>query len=101
MLTGKTYIVYGEKRQQKRNHGERPQYYLEQHHEPIVTPELFDRVQKLMDIGVLSSLKYVSDPLEKKLLADESWRAGQDRLEAKQRQNRAAENDRRTLEWNK
>ena len=83
VITGKSYIVYGEKRMQKRNYGERPQYYLEQHHKPIIAPELFDRVQLLMDMGLLNSLKYVSKPEEKRLIADDSWRIPQDRLEEK------------------
>ena len=83
VLTGKTYTIYGERKQQKRNSGERPQYYLEQHHAPIVTPELFDRVQLIMDLGLLHSMKYVSKPEERRLLADDSWRSAQDRLEMK------------------
>ena len=83
VLTGKTYTIYGERKQQKRNYGERPQYYLEQHHAPIVTPELFDRVQLIMDLGLLHSMKYVSKPEERRLLADDSWRSAQDRLEMK------------------
>lgn len=84
VLTGKSYVVHGKTKQQRRNKGEREQFYLEKHHDPIVTPELFDRVQNLMDLGLLNSLKYVSKPEEKLFAEDDSWRNAQDRLEAKQ-----------------
>lgn len=45
LLTGKTYtpdILSGKR---MRNTGQSPQYYIEEHHDPIVSPELFDRVQ--------------------------------------------------------
>nr|HPR90989.1 recombinase family protein [Synergistaceae bacterium] len=79
VLTGKYYKVG---RKQFKNDGVvRPQYELIEHHAPIVAPELFDRVQLLMDQGLLSSLKCSFTPEQKRLLNDESWRAGQDRLE--------------------
>ena len=46
LLTGKTYspdILSGKR---MKNNGQSPQYYIEEHHEPIVSPALFDRVQK-------------------------------------------------------
>lgn len=80
VLTGKTYKVG---RKVMKNDGiVRPQYELIEHHAPIVTPELFDRVQLLMDQGLLSSLKCNFTPEQKKYLQDESWRAGQDKLES-------------------
>lgn len=79
VLTGKYYKVG---RKQVKNDGvKRPQYELIEHHAPIVTRELFDRVQLLMDQGLLSSLKCSFTPEQKRFLNDESWRAGQDRLE--------------------
>ena len=35
------------------NNGFRNRYYIEDHHEPIVSPALFDRVQKLLERGSL------------------------------------------------
>ena len=46
LLTGKTYtpdILSGKR---MKNNGQSPQYYIEEHHEPIVSPVLFDRVQR-------------------------------------------------------
>ena len=82
VLTGKSYVVHGRKKQIRTNRGERPQYLLQEHHAPIVTTEVFDRVQSLIELGLLHSLKVVQKDNHKRLLADESWRAGQDRLEA-------------------
>jgi len=84
VLTGKTYVIHGKKKKVKVNHGERPQYMLEQHHEPIVTPELFDRVQSLMGLGLLHTYKCRMNSTEKTFLQDESWRVAQDRLERRQ-----------------
>ena len=82
--TGKTYTVYEKKKIVKKNRGERESYMLEGHHEPIVTPELFDRVQSLMGLGLLHSYRSRMTAQERALLRDESWRAEQDRLERKQ-----------------
>ena len=46
LLTGKTYSPDLLSRKRLKNHGESTQYYIEEHHEPIVSPELFDRVQQ-------------------------------------------------------
>lgn len=78
VLTGKTYKVG---RKVMINNGERPQYELIEHHAPIVTPELYDRVQLLMEQGLLSSLKCTFTPEQKKFLQDDRWMTGQDRLE--------------------
>ncbi len=83
VITGKTYVVHGRKTGQRVNKGERPQYLLQEHHAPIVTPELFDRVQSLIELGLLHSWKQVQKAEYRRLIADERWRAGQDRLEAK------------------
>ncbi len=48
LLTGKTYspdILSGKR---MKNNGQSPQYYIEEHHEPIVSPALFDRVQRII-----------------------------------------------------
>ena len=36
-----------------KNRGEREQYYLEGHHTPLVPPEVFDHVQKLLESTAL------------------------------------------------
>ena len=80
VLTGKTYK---EGRKQIKNDGEKyPQYELLEHHDPIVTTELFDRVQSLMDQGLLHSFRCQMTPEQKRFLRDESWMSGQDRLES-------------------
>ena len=83
VLTGKSYVVHGRKKKTRINHGERPQYLLQEHHAPIVTREVFDRVQSLIELGLLHSYKVHFKEGHERLMADESWRAGQDRLEAK------------------
>lgn len=81
VITGKTYK---EGRKQKKNDGETyPQFELIEHHAPIVTPELFDRVQSLMDQRLLHSFRCRMTAEQKRYLRDESWMAGQDRLERK------------------
>ena len=84
VLTRKTYTVHGRKKRVRVNHGEVEQFNLRQHHEPIVTPEVFDRVQSLMELGLLHTYRCRVNPEERKILNDESWRAGQDLLERKQ-----------------
>ena len=48
LLTGKTYspdILSGKR---MKNNGQSAQYYIEEHHDPIVSPALFDRVQRII-----------------------------------------------------
>ena len=81
VITGKTYK---EGRKQIKNDGEKyPRYELIEHHAPIVTPELFDRVQELMNQRLLSSSRRRMTAAQKRFLQDESWMAGQDKLEHK------------------
>lgn len=82
VLTGKSYVVHGRKKAVRINHGERPQYLLQEHHAPIVTREVFDRVQSLIELGLLHSYKVRIKEGHERFMADESWRVGQDRLEA-------------------
>lgn len=42
---------------QVRNRGYRDRYYIEEHHEPIVPPELYDRVQQIIKRGLLISYR--------------------------------------------
>ena len=81
VITGKTYKVG--KKQVRNTDGKYQQYELLQHHDPIVTPELFGRVQDLMDQGLLHSFRCRMTPEQKRFLQDESWMTGQNRLEGK------------------
>ena len=55
------------------NRGYRDRYYIEEHHEPLVSRALFERVQRMLDGGHLIS--YMPMTVEKiKLMQDESWR---------------------------
>ena len=81
VITGKTYKIG--KKQVRNTDGKYQQYELFQHHDPIVTPELFDRVQILMDQGLLHSLRCRMTPEQKAFLRDESWMTAQNRLEGK------------------
>lgn len=47
-LLQKTYITDCISKQVKKNRGERPMYYVENHHEAIVSKELFNRVREEM-----------------------------------------------------
>ncbi len=48
LLQGKTYIVDPIKGNVSINHGERNRYYVKNHHEPIINPDDFDKVQTLL-----------------------------------------------------
>ncbi len=56
VLTHKTYTVDYVTKTRAVNRGEHPQYYIQGHHEPMVPIEMFERVQSLMDAGLLNSL---------------------------------------------
>ena len=47
-LLQKTYTPDFLTKKQVTNHGEVPQYYVQNNHEPIIKPELFDRVQDML-----------------------------------------------------
>ncbi len=56
LLTNKVYKPsYLSK--QRINRGEYPQYYIEDHHEPIVSKELFDRVHEIQKAGLLGTAR--------------------------------------------
>lgn len=55
------------------NRGYRDRYYIEEHHEPIVTRALFDRVQQMLDAGILISYMPRNEAQER-MVADSSWR---------------------------
>ena len=54
ILTNKTVILDYLTKKAVRNKGQVEQYYLEQHHDPIVKPEIFDTVQDYMKQGFLN-----------------------------------------------
>ena len=92
VITGKTFTINGK---QRRNHGERPSYYLEGHHDPIVTRELFDRVRTIMAMKVphYKTWKKRRTPAQVAFCEDDSWIAAQDKLEAGTESGRRALND--------
>ena len=53
LLTNKTVTLDYLHPKSIRNHGEAEQYYIEQHHEPLVDPEVFDAVQEYFKAGLL------------------------------------------------
>ena len=57
ILTNKHITVDYLTKKVVKNRGEREQYYLEGHHEPIVDPEVFDTVQMMISDRVLSSFR--------------------------------------------
>lgn len=65
---------------QVKNRGERDQYYIEGHHEPIVSKEIFERVGSLVRRGLLRSQRVNFTDEEKTVLLDaidqdvEKWR---------------------------
>lgn len=50
------------------NMGQREQFYIEEHHEPLVSRDVFDRVNKLMQSGLLNSKKHNYRKEESELL---------------------------------
>lgn len=74
-ITDCYYTTYGKngKRYSKLNKGERPQVHLEDHHEPIVSREQFERVQTLMQMGLLDSGRCRFTDKERKILDDPKW----------------------------
>lgn len=65
---GKTGLRYS-----KKNRGERDQYYLTAHHPAIVSKKQFDRVQQLLDLGLLRSNRRKLKDKEAALLQDPRW----------------------------
>lgn len=72
VLTHKTYGVDYVTRKRAINRGERTQYYVKEHHEPMVPVEMYERVQSLMDAGLLHSL--LNEKLETHKRNVERWR---------------------------
>ena len=69
------YTAYAKNghRYSKRNKGERTQVHLEGHHDPIVSREEFERVQTVMQMGLLHSGRRKFNEEQKKVLNDPKW----------------------------
>ena len=69
------YTAYGKRgrRYSKRNMGERAQVHIEGHHEPIVSKEKFERVQTMMQMGLLHSGRQKFSEAQQKVLNDPNW----------------------------
>ena len=74
-MTDCYYTTYGKngKRYSKLNKGECIRIHLEDHHEPIVSREQFERVQTLMQMGLLDSGRCRFTEEQKKILNDSKW----------------------------
>lgn len=49
VLMGKTFTVDAISHKRVHNYGEQDMYYIENHHEPIISREIFDKVQEIMN----------------------------------------------------
>ena len=54
------------------NHGYTDRYYIEGHHEPLVTKSMFDRVQSVMEHGILQSY-LPRTPERQAIINDMTW----------------------------
>lgn len=72
---GNYYTAYGKNghRYSKRNRGERAQVHLEDHHEGIVSREQFERVQTMIQMGLLHSGRKKYNDEQQKVLNDPKW----------------------------
>lgn len=79
ILTNKTFKP--DVNTQRWNNGERDQYYIEGHHEPIIRREVYSRVTELVRQGLLRSGRVTFTAAERAFLADvleddvEGWRS--------------------------
>ena len=55
------------------NRGYRDRYYIEEHHEPLVSRTLFERVQRMLDGGHLISYAPMTEE-KRKMLRDDRWK---------------------------
>ena len=83
VLTGKKVMINGKS---ITNSGQKASFYLEGHHEPIVTREVFDRVRRLSGLKkrAYRRWKRILSDEERQFVEDRSWVAGQDALEEAQ-----------------
>ena len=57
------------------NRGYRDRYYIEEHHEPLVSRAMFARVQRMIEGGLLISYLPLTEQ-RRRVLRDRSWRMG-------------------------
>ena len=57
------------------NRGYRDRYYIEEHHEPLVSRAMFARVQRMIEGGLLISYLPLTEQ-KRRVLRDRSWRMG-------------------------
>ena len=57
-----------------KNRGEREQYYLEEHHTPLVPPEVFDHVQRLLESKTLCGIAGRTRCTRRKSTGNGRWR---------------------------
>ncbi|MGN0778204.1 MAG: recombinase family protein [Aristaeellaceae bacterium] len=55
------------------NRGYRDRFYIEEHHEPLVSRAMFERVQQMMDGGFLLSYMPMTEE-KRRAMQDESWK---------------------------
>ena len=55
------------------NRGYRDRYYIEEHHEPLVSRAMFERVQRMLDAGLLISYAPMTEE-KRKMLRDDRWK---------------------------
>lgn len=74
-ITDRYYSALSENghRYSRRNRGERDRYYLENHHEGIVSRALFERVQTMIRLGLLHSRGYRITEERRRVLEDPEW----------------------------
>ena len=75
-ITDRYYTALSENghRYSRHNRGERDQYYLENHHEGIVSKRLFDRVQMLIRLNLLNSRGYRLTEERCRVLENPDWK---------------------------
>lgn len=57
------------------NRGYRDRYYIESHHEPLVSRMLFERVQQMLNGGFLISYKPMTEE-KRRIVQDDRWKLG-------------------------
>lgn len=49
VLMGKTFTIDAISHKRVKNYGEEDMYYIDNHHEPIISPEIFDKAQEILE----------------------------------------------------
>lgn len=75
-ITDTYFAAFGKRgcRYSKKNCGEHEQFYLEDHHVPIISREQFHRVQVLLHLGLLHSRRKYLTEEQRTILQDPDWR---------------------------